>query len=131
MENEDLIKRINEFLNDNTFEISDPFGIGSYNYNLMVKAKVRILESKKYIVVGDWKELLMYEIIILPTGGHMDGILSDYTFKNRKEIEISTYEKHGFGAIIVKINQLLENFLNYFGIETDVICTKVINGLKS
>jgi len=131
MEGEALITRVNEFLDYNVFEIPDPFNIGGWqNAELKVKVKVKIKETKRYIVVGEWKELLTYELTFLPTDGLMDGILNDYRFDNKKELELSTYEDKGFSPILLKVNELLENFLNYFGIDIGVICTKVINGIK-
>lgn len=125
MKNEEIpIELLNRYLEDQIFQIKffNLFFEDSQKRNV----KFQITGIKDYISTGDWKPFLQYTLFILPTDPKKDYISSLYAQMFGQDISISTTSDE-YRTVIMNANHALSEFLQIFGIQMNVICTRVIN----
>mgnify|MGYP003347565893 CR=1 FL=1 len=110
------LKSLNKFLKKTHFDIDVQF--------IKLRVKINLVNIKEYILVGDWKKHVQYEIIILKNGSVNYGLLNQI-FGWKNEIEITTTERP-LQLIIYKTDDILDNFFRYFGINYSSMCIKII-----
>ena len=114
-----LWDRINGFLENHTFQIDS-------NHNFDTDFKIKLTGTKNYIVIGQETKFIEYTLYILPSNKQSDLYFSMFKKHTGEEIDISTTSTI-YEVIRYKIDKLLNRFLELFGVDEYVICTKVIN----
>jgi len=121
------IERINEFLSDHSFVVTKPLGEHiEVDGNLTVK--IKLTGIKPMISVGEWNNFIEYTLILEEVNdNHLQSILG-YMFASVKthDYVISNTDTK-FYLLTTQVNQLLRNFLTYFGINDYVTCTRIID----
>jgi len=115
------LKSLNKFLKKTHFDIDVQF--------IKLRVKINLVNIKEYILVGDWKKHVQYEIIILKNGSVNYGLLNQ-VFGWKNEIEITTTERP-LQLIIYKTDDILDNFFRYFGLNYSSMCIKIIKDESS
>lgn len=119
------IERLNQFLDDHTFEVfTQP--THDENHSIKTDVKVKITGVKNYISVGEDKPHVEYTLTILPTNEESDTWNRIWGSLYGKELDINTSSQE-YHSIRWVMNHKLSDFLKYFGINKPAICTKVIN----
>lgn len=119
---------INKFLEDRVFEVvSQP--THSENHNVTTNVRVKLTGVKDYISVGENKPHIQYTLFILDSGKESNMWNSMYASVYGSDIPISTTDNMYYQLRSV-MNSELSNFLKYFGVDMNVICTRVINEVK-
>lgn len=118
-----LLDKINVFLKDKTFTIVDPLNIGLDNFP--VDVRVKITGTRNYTVIGEKKLLIEFELYVVGPQEQSDIIKSFFTDETG-EVKLDTRSSF-LPFLKYKTEDLLEKFLNYFGIEEGAVCTKMIN----
>jgi hypothetical protein len=116
-----LWNRINKFLENHTFQL-----FAEDHFNFETDFKVKLTGINYYITFGEKKEYIEYTLYVLPSNEQSDrfwGTLKKY-FGEETPIT-STSDPHL--EVRYKIQELLSNFLNVFGLDYSVTCTKIIN----
>jgi hypothetical protein len=114
-----LWDRINGFLENHTFQIES-------DYNFDTDFKIKLTGTKNYIVIGQETKFIEYTLYILPSNKQSD--LYFELFKKYMGEEVDKPTTHRvFLNICYKTDKLLKSFLEMFGLNEYVICTKVIN----
>jgi len=122
------IERINEFLENHIFEVYlRP--THDENYSVPTNVKVKLTGVKEYISIGDKKPFVQYTIYILPTNESSDTWSKLYGDVYGDDVTISTTSQK-YANLRWVMKEKLSNFLQYFGVDKDVICTRVINEVK-
>lgn len=122
-----LLDRINKFLEDKTFRVPDPFRLGSDI--LPIDVKIKLEGNKEYIRVGEYENHIEYTIYVVgPEENKKD--INQFLFFNQKSLPINT-SSNTLPFARYYIDSLLKNFLKYFGVEDDVICTEIINDMEN
>lgn len=128
--NEFPIEKINKFLNDHTFVVTDPLVIGlSTKYPLNVK--VTITGIKTYISVGEPYPYLQYTLYLEPSNKVIDGMMNmmfGHHHNYNGEIDITT-TFNPYSSVTAQVDQLLNRFLKVFSIDYRVMCTKIVNNI--
>jgi len=125
MADQKLLDKINIFLEDKTFTILDPLNFGLDHFSMDVK--VKLTGTKDYISVGDKKPFIEYELYIV--GPQKMARIIELFFSNKGgEEEIDT-KSYTLPTIRHRTEELLQNFLKYFGVNEGVICKKMINAI--
>lgn len=123
------IERINRFFDNYIFEVYlQP--THDEDFSIRTNVKVKLTGVKDYIYIGDKKPHIEYTIYILHTDETSDkwnNIYGDIYGRNKL---ISTFS-HEYANIRQILDEKLENFLQYFGVNKKVICIKVINEVES
>ena len=114
-----LWNRINGFLDNHIFQIGS-------DYNFDTDFKIKLTGTKNYIVIGQETKFIEYTLYILPSNKQSDLYFSMFKKHTGEEIDISTTSTI-YEVIRYKLDKLLTNFLELFGVDEYVICTKVIN----
>jgi hypothetical protein len=114
-----LWNRINEFLENHIFQIDS-------DYNFDTNFKIKLTGTKNYITIGQETKFIQYTLYILPSNKQSDLYFSMFKKHTGEEIDISTTSTI-YEVIRYKIYKLLNRFLELFGVDEYVICTKVIN----
>jgi hypothetical protein len=114
-----LWDRINGFLENHTFQIDS-------DYNFDTDFKVKLTGTKNYITIGEETKFIQYTLYILPSNEQSDLYFSMFKKYTGEELDISTTSEV-YREIRYKIDKLLKNFLELFGVHEYVVCTKVIN----
>ena len=57
------IEKLNEFLNDHSFVIQNPFGDG-LNQEINVTVKIKLTGVKPMIRIGEWKDFIEYTLFL-------------------------------------------------------------------
>jgi hypothetical protein len=114
-----LWNRINEFLENHIFQIDS-------DYNFDTNFKIKLTGTKNYITIGQETKFIQYTLYILPSNKQSDLYFSMFKKHTGEEIDISTISTI-YEVIRYKIDKLLNRFLELFGVDEYVICTKVIN----
>jgi len=125
MTDDKTLDRINHFLDKHVFEVPN---VPTYNkeHNIKTNVKVRLTGIKDYIVIGNQTPHIEYTLYILesnPTSDMVNGILANV---DGSDVKISTKD-HLYYNIRMSMDQLLTDFLTYFGANERVICTRVVN----
>ena len=122
------IERINRFFDNHIFEVYlQP--THDEDYSIRTNVKVKLTGVKDYVSFGDKKPHVEYTIYILPTDETSDiwnNLYADIYGRNTS-INTSSQEYANLRWIM---NKKLEDFLQYFGVNKNVICTKVINEVE-
>jgi hypothetical protein len=114
-----LWNRINGFLENHTFQIDS-------DYNFDTDFKIKLTGTKNYITIGEETKFIQYTLYILPSNEQSDLYFSMFKKYTGEELDISTTSEV-YREIRYKIDKLLKNFLELFGVHEYVVCTKVIN----
>jgi hypothetical protein len=119
-----LWDKINRFLETHTFDLewTPPGADESVKFN--TNFKMELASKKIYRHVSD-KEYIEYKLYILPSGGGSDGFFS--AVKDLAGERTLTAESGAYYMVVRKTNDLLSDFLIYFGIENPLVCIEVIN----
>jgi hypothetical protein len=122
------IEKINKFLETHIFEVYlRP--THDENYSVPTNVKVKLTGVKEYISIGDNKPFVQYTIYILPTNESSDAWSKMYGDVYGNDVTISTTSQK-YANIRWIMENKLSNFLKYFGVDKDVICTRVINEVE-
>lgn len=119
------IERINEFFDNHIFEVYlQP--THDEDYSVQTNVKVKLTGVKNYVSVGTKSPHVEYTIFILPTNKTSDTWNKMYSdmFGGDKVINTSSSE---YSNLRFVMNDKLTNFLQYFGVDKRVMCTRVIN----
>jgi hypothetical protein len=122
------IERINKFLKNHTFTISDPLGFEIESMSLDVK--VKLTGTKKYINVGRWTDYVEYTIYVI--SGSSDGIRifnlmwSSNSGENTYIMNTSDVKYYRLTRLV---NDYLGDFLEYFDVKYHLFATKIVNEL--
>jgi hypothetical protein len=120
-ESDKLWNRINKFLENHTFQL-----FAEDNFNFETDFKVKLTGINYYITFGEKKEYIEYTLYVLPSNEQSDrfwGTLKKY-FGEETPIPTSSGPHL---EVRYKIQELLSNFLNVFGLDYSVTCTKIVN----
>ena len=120
------IERLNEFLSNHEFVIANPFGLPNDKSTLEVK--IKLTGMKPMISIGEWKNFIEYTLILENTeDAHLRQMLG-YVFASLKTHEyIIANTDTKFYSLTSQVNELLRKFLNYWGIDNYVTCTRIID----
>jgi hypothetical protein len=121
------IERINEFLSDHSFVVTKPLG-ENIEVDGYLTVKIKLTGIKPMISVGEWNNFIEYTLILEEVNdNHLQSILG-YMFASVKthDYVISNTDTK-FYLLTTQVNQLLRNFLTYFGINDYVTCTRIID----
>jgi len=121
------IERINEFLSDHSFVVTKPLG-ENIEVDGYLTVKIKLTGIKPMISVGEWNNFIEYTLILEEVNdNHLKSILG-YMFASVKthDYVISNTDTK-FYLLTTQVNQLLRNFLTYFGINDYVTCTRIID----
>ena len=119
------IKLYNKFLEKKIFTVENPLHLDDIVDSVKnVKVTFEVVGTKNYIVSGNNKDHLLYEVTIFASG-FAHKIIS-WMMGENNVIYPTTFssELRGF---ILKCDTILEKFLSYFGNDTPVMCVKIIN----
>lgn len=123
------IKLYNKFLEKKVFTVENPLYLDDIVDSVTnVKATFKIVGTKKYIVLGDNKDHLLYEITIYASG-FAHKIIS-WMMGENSVIYPTTFSSELRG-LIQRCNIILEKFLSYFGNDLPLMCVKVTNSSES
>ena len=125
------IERINEFLRDHSFVVTKPLGEHvEIDCNLTVK--VKLTGIKPMISVGDWKDFIEYTLILEDVDDNHLKSIYGYIFASVKTQDyIISNTDTKFYSITTQVNNLLRNFLIYFGVDNYVTCTRIIDKITN
>ena len=120
------IERLNEFLSNHEFVIANPFGLPNDKSTLEVK--IKLTGMKPMISIGEWKNFIEYTLILENTeDAHLRQMLG-YVFASLKTHDyIISNTDTKFYSLTSQVNELLRKFLNYWGIDNYVTCTRIID----
>jgi len=122
------IERINKFFSTHIFEVKTQ-PTHDDNFILSTNIRVKLTGVKDYISVGEKKSHVEYTITILPTNETSDVWNKMWAGVYGEKVDINTSSRE-YPELRFVMNHKLENFLKYFGVEKQVICTKVVNELE-
>ena len=120
------IERLNEFLSDHSFVITNPYGLP--NDVSKIDVKVKLTGMKPMISIGEWKNFIEYTLILENTeDAHLRQMLG-YVFASLKTHDyIISNTDTNFYSLTSQVNELLRKFLKYWGIDNYVTCTRIID----
>ena len=122
------IERINQFFANHIFEVYlQP--MHDEDFTIPTNVKVKLTGVKDYISIGDKKPHVEYTLYILPTNETSDAFSNMYGDIYGRDVPIDTSGQE-YANLRWVMNSKLENFLQYFGVNKNVICTKVINEVE-
>ncbi len=121
------IERLNEFLRDHSFVIQNPFGDG-LNEEMNLTVKVQLTGVKPMISIGEWKDFIEYTLFLEDIDSNFGRGVYGYQFASLKthDYKLSNTDTT-FYLTTVKVNDILRNFLKYWGIDNYVTCTRIVN----
>jgi hypothetical protein len=125
------IERLNEFLRDHSFIVQDPFGDGM-NEKMNLTVKVQLTGVKPMISVGEWKDFIEYTLYLEDIDSTFGRGLFGYQFAALKthDYKLSNTDTT-FYLVTAKVNDVLRNFLKYWGMDNYVTCTRVVNNVAN
>jgi hypothetical protein len=125
------IERLNEFFRDHSFKIQNPFGDG-LNEEINVTVKVQLTGVKPMISVGEWRDFIEYTLFLEDIDSDFGRGIFGYQFAALKtnDYKISNTDTT-FYLTTVKVNDMLRNFLKYWGMDNYVTCTRIVNNVAN
>lgn len=126
---EQILERVNEFLENHSFVIENPFG-DVFDSTVNLTVKVKITGTKPMISVGEWKTYIVYTIYLEDIDNEVGRKFFNIRFDNlgSNDYEMSNTDTNFF-RLTHEVNNLLNRFLSYWSINDRVICTKIVNNL--
>lgn len=122
------IERINQFFANHIFEVYlQP--THDEDYSMPSNVKVKLTGVKDYISIGDKTPHVEYTIYLLPTNEESDMWANLYGDVYGRNIPINTSSQE-YANLRFVMNDKLTDFLQYFGVDKKVICTRVINEVE-
>jgi hypothetical protein len=123
------IERINKFLESHSFEIENPLGDG-LNARITLTVKVKLTGVKPMIFVGEWKNFIQYTVFLEDTNNEVGRTILNLMFEALKTNDyfISNTDTN-FYLITSKLNHVLGDFLKLFGLDSYIICNRIVNNL--
>jgi len=121
------IEVLNKFLKNHTFRVEDPFHF-DFIPNSFIEVKMKILGMKNLIRVGEPTDFLTYEVFITDSDSATKKIIRIMS-GGEKSIQ-GTDVLSGYYRMIMKLNEVLENFFKYFGTEKPVLCVKITDDMS-
>jgi hypothetical protein len=123
------IERINKFLESHSFEIENPLGDG-LNARITLTVKVKLTGVKPMILVGEWKNFIQYTVFLEDTNNEVGRTILNLMFEALKtnDYSISNTDTN-FYLITSKLNHVLGDFLKLFGLDSYIICNRIVNNL--
>jgi hypothetical protein len=122
------IERINKFFANHIFEVYlQP--THDEDFTIPTNVKVKLTGVKDYISIGDKKPHVEYTLYILPTNETSDVWSNLYGDIYGRDASINTTSQE-YANLRWIMNSKLEDFLQYFGVDKKVICTRVINEVE-
>ena len=122
------IERINRFFDNHIFEVYiQP--THDEDFTVPTNVKVKLTGVKNYISMGDDLPHVQYTIYILPTNEESDFINRMWGDLYGRDASINTSSQE-YANLRWIMNRKLEDFLKYFGVNKNVICTKVVNEVE-
>jgi hypothetical protein len=123
------IERLNKFFSNHIFEVYlQP--THDEDFTIPTNVKVELIGVKNYISYGNETPHIQYTLYILPTDEESDNWNTLWGKIYGKDTEISTTSNE-YSTIRWIMNDKLQNFLKYFGVNEHVICTRVVNKVES
>lgn len=122
------IERLNKFLDNHVFEVKT-FPTHGDDYFISTNVKVKITGIKNYISVGEDKPHVEYTLYVLPSNQESDMWNSLWSKHYGSSISINTSSQE-YHQIRWVVSHLLSDFLKYFGVDMNTICTKVVNEVE-
>ena len=129
MENEfsqdKLLARVNKFLKTHTFNVDYPLLVNFYPITI----KIELTDFRELIRAGEYVKYLMYTIYIVPSGdADTDKVMKNLipgerVINNPSSMNNSTF----YLRLTNNVDEILENFLQYWGQNYSVFCNKVVN----
>jgi hypothetical protein len=125
------IERLNEFFRDHSFEIQNPFGEG-LNKEINVTVKVKLTGVKPMISVGEWKDFIEYTLFLEDVDNEFGRMMFGFQFDALKtnDYKLSNTDTT-FYLTTIKVNDILRNFLKYWGMDNYVTCTRIVNNIDN
>lgn len=125
------IERLNEFLRDHSFIVQDPFGDGM-NEKMNLTVKVQLTGVKPMISVGEWKDFIEYTLSLEDIDSNFGRGLFGHQFAALKthDYKLSNTDTT-FYLVTAKVNDMLRNFLKYWGMDNYVTCTRIVNNVAN
>lgn len=121
------IERINKYLDNHIFEVYlQP--THDEDFTVLTNVKVKLTGGKNYIYMGTEIPNVQYTIYILPTNKSSDVINKMWGDVYGKEKDINTSSRE-YPELRWVMNEKIQNFLQYFSVNKNAICTKVVNEL--
>ena len=122
------IERLNKFFSNHIFEVYlQP--THDEDYTIPTNVKVEITGVKDYISGGDKKPHVEYTMYILPTNELSDMWSNMYGDMYGRNIPVYTYSQE-YSNLRWIMNDKLQSFLKYFGVDKNALCTKIINEVE-
>jgi hypothetical protein len=123
------IERINKFLESHSFDIENPLGDG-LNARITLTVKVKLTGVKPMIFVGEWKNFIQYTVFLEDTNNEVGRTILNLIFETLKTNDylISNTDTN-FYLITSKLNHVLGDFLKLFGLDSYIICNRIVNNL--
>lgn len=118
------IERLNEFLSQHEFRVDNPMGYNDPT-EMFVNVKVNLIGTKEMTRIGNETTFITYTLMFQNSNPLMDKLVNMLMMGN-KEQEINSRDTT-FYVLTNRLDNQLENFLLYWGIENPVICTKIID----
>lgn len=122
------IERINDFLEEHIFEVKTQ-PLHDESYILKTNVKVILTGIKDYYSVGKKLPYIEYTLYILEGDDESNKWYSMFSRVYGSEVPITTSDNYYY-ELRHSLSNMLHNFLKYFGVDMDVICTKVINEIN-
>lgn len=118
------IERLNQFLSQHEFRVDNPMGYNDPT-EMFVNVKVKLTGIKEMTRIGDKTTFITYTLMFQNSNPLMDKLVNMLMMGN-KEQEINSRDTT-FYVLTNRLDNQLETFLLYWGIENPVICTKIID----
>jgi len=120
-----LLARVNKFLKTHTFSVDYPLLVNFYPITI----KIELTDFRELIRMGEYVKYLMYTIYIIPSGNEqVDNVMKNLipgerVINNPSSMNNSTF----YLRLSNNVDEVLENFLQYWGQNYSVFCNKVVN----
>lgn len=126
--NSSIIEKLNSFLSKEIFDIPNFLGVEGIDKPI-IKGKVQLTGEKDYLSIGEWKNFIQYTLFLIPQEEQGYGIIN-LMMNNKKEIVIDTSTSKFYRQIQV-VNQKLKTLFEMYSIDSNPICTKIVNSGKN